>query len=306
MTREQIAAYLVSLPERLVRSLSAVAAGAVHEVGEVVLPARVRRSRLYQSLVESTVRFFVEQVGEVEGAFPAENAIPGDFLVRRAAGNLVEIAGLLAFRASPVWVLAALADIAGAGRDLIGEISAALQKEGLLDPSVKFESVDQLLDGLERTSGRLAETANTPPLDIAGLRKEWADLRSEAAHLPRLAFPAPARIKEQWQELQKEAAAQQRSVVELSSVMALSAVRRLPESARWLSSAARTSFRRTGQILGAGILDHYRDTLAEIRQTGYARYFLRELGPYFKGAARQFSPAKRSATERLLQRTRKR
>ena len=57
-------------------------------------------------------------------------------------------------------VLAALADLSGVGRSLIPEISGALRAQGLLgEEEHAFESVDQLLDGLEKSSGRLAEAA---------------------------------------------------------------------------------------------------------------------------------------------------
>ena len=302
MNPQQLAGYVCSLPERLVRSLSALAGGAVHEVGEVVLPARVRRSRVYQSLVGVTVRFFIEQLGQVEGAYPKDDALPDGFALRIAAGNVIGIAGLAAFRFSPIWVLAALADLAGAGRDLINEIAMALEKDGLLEPGRRFESVDQLLDGLERTSGAMAETVNTPPLDVASLRQEWAKLRSGAAHLPKVSLPTGERLWGQWRELQREAVAQHRSVLELSSVMALTTLRKLPGNALWLSNATLTGVRRTGAVLGMGLLDHYGATLKEIHQTGYLRYWLREFSPYVRGAARQFSPGRRSVTERLFRR----
>jgi hypothetical protein len=118
----------------------------------------------------------------------------------------------------------------------------------------------------------------------------------------RITIPPPDRLWAQWRELQQEAAGQGRSVMELSSVMALAAVRKLPESARWLSSAALTSARRTGEVLARGLLDHYRTTLAEIREAGYLRYWLREFRPYVLGSLRQFSPKRVSLTERLLRR----
>jgi hypothetical protein len=177
-------------------------------LSDVLLPARVRGSRLYQSLVGSTLRFLIEQVGQIEGAYPADaEALPSDFLIRRAAGNVVELAGIATFRASPVWVLAALADLAGAGRELIGEMAEALQKEKLLESGREFQTVDQLLGGLERTAGRLTETVNTPPLDVASLRAEWAAIRREASRIPSAAMPVE-RLYSQWRELQHEAAAQ--------------------------------------------------------------------------------------------------
>jgi hypothetical protein len=105
--------------------------------------------------------------------------------MRRFAGNGIELIGLLTFSASPVWVLAALADLSGTGRQLIREIAQSLKEEGLLAVGADYETIDQLLDGLEGAAGRLAETANTPPLDVASLRQEWSDLRREAAKIPR-------------------------------------------------------------------------------------------------------------------------
>ena len=34
------------------------------------------------------------------------------------------------------------------------------------------------------------------------------------------------------------------------------------------------------RVLGLGLLEHYRSTLAEIRETGYVRYWIREVKPY--------------------------
>jgi hypothetical protein len=82
--------------------------------------------------------------------------------------------------------------------------------------------------------------------------------------------------------------------------MAVTAVRKLPDNTRWLSNVARTSGRRTGEVLARGLLDHYRTTLADLRQTGYVRYWLREFRPYLYGAVRQFSTKRVSSTERLL------
>jgi len=304
MDRRRLPGYFVSLPERMLRSLSALAGGAVHEVGEVVLPARLRRSRLYNALVESTLRFLIEQIGQVEGAYPKDQAFPEDFLVRAAAGNVVGIASFAAFSVSPVWVFAALSDIAGAGRGLIQEIAEALQQDGLLERGPAFESMDQLLDGLERTTAQLADAANIPPLNVRTLREQWMQLRRDAARMPRAVIPSSDRLWSQWRELKQEATAQGRSVVELSSVMAVSAVRHLPNNAKWLSSAAWTAARRTGEVLARVLLDHYRETLVEIHETGYVRYWLREFRPYVNGAMRQFSPEQVSATERLLRRRR--
>ena len=59
--------YLLSVPERLVRAVLGLGAGAAREVGEVALPDGVRQSELYRNLVDTTLRFLIENVGGVEG-----------------------------------------------------------------------------------------------------------------------------------------------------------------------------------------------------------------------------------------------
>lgn len=284
--------YLLSLPERIVRSALGLGAGVAREVGEVALPESVRRSRLYQNLVDATLRFLIEQVGGVEGVYLAEGKLPDDFLGRRTAGNVIEALGIVAFRASPVWVLAALADVCGMGRHLIPEVADALKAQGLLDKDAEFSTVDQMLDGLERTSARLAATINAPPLDVAGLRREWQAIREEARRLPAASLPSRDAIGHLWDGLKTESARQQRSVFETSSVMAVSAVR---------AGAV-----RTGQIFAQALLDHYRQTLGEIQQVGYLTYVGQQLGPYVRAAANQFSPKRQTLTERVLERFRSR
>ncbi len=65
--------YLLSVPERFVRSVLALGAGVAREVGEVALPDGIRCSQLYQNLVDATLRYLIEQVGGVEGVYSAED-----------------------------------------------------------------------------------------------------------------------------------------------------------------------------------------------------------------------------------------
>ena len=299
MTYRRTANYALSLPERILRSFSGLIAGAAHELGEVILPLRLRRSRLYTAIIGATLQFLIQQVAEIEQSGDATR-LPPDYLLRRAAGNVFDIAGIAAFHASPVWVLAALSDIAGAGRGLVVEISEALQSAGLLPEGPSFSTVNELLNGLERTAGQMVETANMPPLNVAALREEWQKICLEAHRIPQAALPPPHLLHDQWEALKLEALKQKRSVLELSSVMALTAVRALPENARWLSRALHVSGKRTGEVVAHALLDHYVDTLAEIQKAGYVKYWLREFQPYFNGAARQFSLGRESTTERLL------
>ena len=298
--------YLLSLPERVIRSALGLSAGLLREVGEIALPRGVRRSHLYRNLVDVTLRFVIERVGGAEGVYPKEEPQSDDFLARRGAGHAIELLGIVAFRVSPVWVLAALADVSGLGRRLIPEIAGALQAEGLLEKGSRFESVDQLLDGLEKTSARLAETVNTPPLDVASLRKEWTAIRTEAARLRPTTLPPPRAISGSWEEIKEESTRQGRSIFETSSLLAVSTVRAFPGTARRFSASARVGARHTGKLLSGAILEHYAQTMSELRKVGYPTYAKRQLSPYVRACADQFSPRRQTLTQRLLDKARRR
>jgi hypothetical protein len=294
--------YLLSLPERVIRSALGFGAGLLREIGEVALPRTVRRGQLYKALVDTTLRYLIEQVGGAKSVYPAEVPQPQDFLARRGVGHAIELLGIAAFRISPVWVLAALADLSGLGRRLIPEIADALKEEGLLEQEAHFENIDQLLDGLEKTSSRLAQTVNAPPLDVARLRKEWTEIRSQARALKPIDLPSVKDIGRRWEQLKDEAARQGRSVFETSSVLAISAVRALPDRARWLSSSTRVGAIRTGRLFSAAMLEDYGHTLNELRQVGYVTYARRQFSPYLRACVDQFSRQQRSTTERLIER----
>jgi hypothetical protein len=201
-----------------------------------------------------------------------------------------------------VWVLAALADATGAGNTLIHEISQALKEEGLLQGDGHFESMEQMLDGLEKTSSHLAQTLNLPPVDIAGLRREWNTFRTEVQSIPPRKVPTAERLEGIWGELRRTAREQNRTVFTVSSLMAISALGHVPANVLWLSRAAHSAARRTGKVLGGAILDHYVQSLEEISRTGFVTYWTREFRPYLRGAALQFAPLHETLTERLLRR----
>ena len=292
--------YLLSLPERTLRSATALAGGLLRGIGEVTIPTTLRRSQLYQNLVEATLRFLIERVGQVEGVYPEEEKLSEDFLLRRTAGNGIELIGVLAFRASPVWVLAALADASGAGKYLIREIAASLKDNGLLERETEFSTVDQMLDGLERSAGRLASNINTPPLDVATLRQEWQSVRRDLARIPPAKLPPIDSLRSIWTGIAVEAERQNRTVFQVSSVMAMAAIADVPNKARWISASARLAAGKTGSIVAEILLDHYQATLAQIRESGFIGYTVGRYRPYLYAAASQFSPRRRSLTERLF------
>ena len=113
--------YLASLPERTARAGAALA-------GEVLLPLAVRRSKLYQAIVGRLLRIMIELVGGVKGVYPTEEMPARELLVRKTAGNAIELSSFLAVGWSPVWLLAGASDLVGGSkvylRTLVTELAS--------------------------------------------------------------------------------------------------------------------------------------------------------------------------------------
>ena len=271
--------YLASLPERTARAGAALTGGLVYETGEVLLPLAVRRSRVYQAVVGRLLRITIELVGGVEGVFPTEEMRARELLARKTAGNVVEIGSFLAVGWSPVWLLAGASDLIGGSKAYLRVLVTELKDDGVLAAEENVATFEELLTALEGTSGVLADTVDVPPLNVAGVRASWQELRRQAADLP------DARgLEEIFSELRLAARREDRSVMEISSIVALGAV-------------------RAGVRLGnAHIFDYYRGALRTIADEGLVSYLYRTSTPYLTRARSHFDPGSSTLSERLLRR----
>jgi hypothetical protein len=271
--------YLVSLPERTTRAGAALTGGLVYEASEVVLPLAVRRSKLYQAIVGRLLRITIELVGGVEGVYPAQQMPVRELLVRKTAGNALELSTFVAVGWSPLWLLAGASDLIGGTKAYLRALLKELRDAGVLAADAEVASFEELLTALEGTSGVLADTVDVPPLDVPSVRTSWQELRQQAGDLP-----DAAGLENIFAELQLAARQEDRSILEISSIVALGAV-------------------RTGVRLGnVHIFDYYRHALRTIVEEGLLSFLRRTSTPYLRRAGTHFDPLTSTYSERLLRR----
>jgi hypothetical protein len=271
--------YLASLPERTARAGAALAGGLVYEASEVALPLAVRRSKLYQAIVGRLLRITIELVGGVEGVYPSEEMPARELLVRKTAGNAVEIASFMAVGWSPVWLLAGASDLVGGSKIYLRALVTELRDAGVLAAEDDVSSFEELLSALEGTSGVLADTVDVPPLNVAGVRTSWQELKVQAADLP-----DAAGLEKIFAELQSAARQEDRSIMDISSVVALGAV-------------------HAGVKLGnVHVFDYYRGALRTIVEEGLLSFLRRISTPYITRAGSHYDPWSSTLSERLLRR----
>jgi aconitate hydratase len=275
------AEYLLSLPERIVRAVAAGLGGTLHETAELVLPRLVRKSRFYEATAKNLLRITVELVGGVERE-TEEIAVEFEqsakkLAVRKAGGNVVELGSILAFGFSPLWLLAAAADVTHGTRVYLDALVSELEASGVLAKGAGLSSVDDLLAALEGASGTTARLIDIPPLEVEGLKRSLADLRDDAKGLP-----TPPELAAVYQGLLAEADREQRSLLEVSMGMGL---------------AFFNSARKVGR---QHLLDPYSDDLRPVRDEGFAAYARRVGHPYAQAVGRHFDPRSVTLTARGL------
>ena len=269
--------FLVSLPERIVRSLVALVGGAVHETAQLVLPRLVRRSRFYEATAKNLLRVAIELVGRVEGSSTVEETPPKELAVRKGAGNVVELGSIAAFGFSPLWLLAGASDVARGSRVYLAALVGELKDAGVLGDQVEVSSVDELLGVLERGAGRTARLVDIPPLELSELRASLGELQAE-----RESLPTPQALAALFRALQEEARREDRSLLEVSSGVGLA----------FLMSA-----RSVGR---EHLVVPYAEDWEPLRREGFGDYARRVSIPYRNAVTEHFDPTRETYTERAL------
>jgi hypothetical protein len=278
-------AFLASLPERAVRVIAAVLGGALHETFELALPRLVRRSRLYEATAKNLLRVTIELVGGVEARIPVElehEPDPGKLAMRKGAGNVVELGSIAAFGFSPLWILAAAADVSRGSRVYLDVFVEELVRAGALPAGSEPGSVDELLSALEGVSGTSARLIDIPPLELQALRNSMSDIRRDAASLP-----GPDELARVFDGLREAARREEASLLEVSVGVGL---------------AFFNSARHVGR---QHVLDPYREDLRPVADEGFAAYARRVGRPYADAVARHFDTSQPTLTERGLERLRR-
>ena len=278
--------FLASIPERLVRSLAALLGGTLHETFVLTLPRLVRSSRLYEATARNLLRVTIELVGGVEARTTVADEYepdPGRLAVRKGAGNVVELGSIAAFGFSPLWILAAAADVTRGSRVYLDAFVAELVRVRALPEGSAPGSVDELLGALEGVSGTTARLVDIPPLELRALRQSLEDIRRDAASLP-----GPDELAGVFDGLRDASRREGTTLLEVSVGVGL---------------AFFNSARHVGR---QHVLDPYREDLAPVRDEGLGAYARRVSGPYAAAVKRHFDTAAPTFTERGLEKVRRR
>lgn len=287
--------YGLSLPERTARSASAIVGGLVNETAARLIPTAFRSSRSYTIFVQQALNMMIHDVGGVKnpaaGTAEAEEA----HLAQKAVGGLLDVAGAATLHLSPITVLAVFNDLAYGSGHYLGKLSEELKREGIIDSESSIDHVADLVDALQKTSRKAADSMDAPPISIDGLTTTIAQLQSEISHVdPRKLIPQ-AEVARLWGEMEDTASKANVGLWAVSTTMTMYAMNRVSLTSR----GALSSITVAGNLLDEHIVSHYAGALNEIATNGLYATLSEASSPYLEAVWDNFDD-RETWTEELV------
>jgi hypothetical protein len=290
--------YALSLPERTVRSLAALAGGASSLLSESLFPESLRQTVTYEITIGLMQRFVIEQVAGIERARAADQAeLSGNYVQRKMAGTVLEAAGLLTMGFSPLWVLAIAGDTAGGSKVFLRRLVKHLKQSGVVAEDSDATELVEVLEAVQDASGKSATSIDAPPLSREELTQLANEIRASYVNVFNEATDLLPNLNDIWENMEQLSNSENVSIERIGGIMTMAAISWPKKGANAALSAVRTGV----ELVDENILDSYRKTLASAAEQGVDEYMSSHLRPFLLSARSHFDPARKSWTESKLQ-----
>ena len=216
-------AYVLSLPERVVRFL----AGVLGQLGLLIsrlIPRPIREGKFYKLAVERQFRMMTDDLGQAN-LFPHEQKLDGEFATRMAVGGAVDNLMMVGLHASPIWLLLAATDVSKGAALFLEDLGRELREAGVMEEDAKINSLPDVMHGLSRLSDRLADTMDAPPLSLDAMKETVRGVRDGLDDVGGTALSQVPDIDRLAEELRSVANASDHSLIETAGALGVGAMR---------------------------------------------------------------------------------
>ncbi|UCD27627.1 MAG: hypothetical protein JSV03_10990 [Planctomycetota bacterium] len=288
--------FMLSLPERTIRSLAALAAGTTSLLSETLFPDVLRETTLYKIFVGDTQRFVADKVAQVKTEADEEGEPQSeDYLQRKMVGGALETAGLFAMHFSPLWVFAIAGDAAAGGKVFLDRLVEQLKRNGILPEDTEIKSVHDLFEAMRETSAKSTAAIDTPPLS----REEISKLAGEMTECYKKMFAKAKdlvpRLETIWQQMQELAKREKVTVERISGILTVD----IPEFTKKGLATALAVGQTGTELFGEKVLDSYADTLDKVNKEGLPTFVSERMKPFMQAVVDHFDSGKKTWTESI-------
>lgn len=292
--------YLLSLPERIVRSILGLLGALGLWIGRF-LPPFVRRTRFYRVAVERQLRVLSEAIGGAQSTrVHDEEKVDAKMVRRKVVGDTLDNLALATLHVSPIWILLALSDVIEGASNVTQEILGELTHRGIIPEDARVQNVDDLLRALSRTSGSIADTVSLPPLEVAHLKATVSTLRDNLRGIDLSSVVGTTDLEEALVALKAEAQRENTSLLRMSAKVTAHWLAATSRLTRTISLSALVGVTTGGKILARELVTSYLKSLNEIREQGFLNALGSELTPQTRAIGTNFRYDNIAWTELLL------
>lgn len=287
-------AYVLSIPERLIKTSLAVGGGLVKELTERLLPNVLQETQLFKVFVIRGNRFLLEQIAGVKDLYEDENANP-DYASRKVVSNVIEVSSLLTLHLSPVLLLAAASDVMKGAHGILDVLVADLKREGVIDNAAQVENFNDFLNNMHGFTVKLADRADLPPLSLHELQELGSEVKQDVLDLQQRQQLDQKDVESLAHSLHQEAE-QGRSIWETASALSLGGAHALVKSAQGIACVSGT----TARFIDDQIFTYYGEQMQLVLSEGVSKYFIRVSMPYFNALQSTWDAKHATWTEAFL------
>lgn len=289
--------YVLSLPERAVRTSTGLLGGVLRESASLLVPQSFQNSRTYTVMVRQMLDFMVHNVGGVaQGETASSVADIDNYVARKAIGNFVDMASLVTLHVSPLMLLAAVSDLAHGSQVYLRELADELKAQGVIDQSSRIEHVNDLLSAVSDASAATGKMFNTPPLSADALRQTIDEAKAAVRGADRTHVPEAAEVERMWEEMREISRREGVSLLAVSGAATMHALGKIGTIGRGAFSGVKVA----GTLFDTHVLEHYSNALHDIRQRGLYQTLSETSQPYIEAVWTNFQPTRSTLTQDVL------
>jgi hypothetical protein len=273
---------VLSLSERNLRALFAIAVGASTLLTENLLPETLRGTTIFQVTIGMMQQYIIERVAGMESEVTEGSVeLADDYIKRKMTGTALEAAGLLTVGFSPLWVFAIAGDVAGGSKVYLNRLVERLKKNGVMAEDTEAAELVDVLEAIQQATSQSATALDMPPLsreELSALADEMKAGYSRVFEHTADLMPQIDDISERMEQLTNR---EKTSNEQLSGLMTANAVSLGSKSTDMALAAG-----QTGAVLfDERILDSYRTTLSAVSERGVDKYVSDHMQPFLQAAS---------------------
>ena len=293
----EVLGYTLSLPERSLRSVAALVGGTTTLLTDSLLPQVLRDSTTYRVTVGLFQKFLVEKMGGVENKARLDKSqLKDKFMQRKLLGNVLEAAGLLTMRFSPLWILAIAGDAAGGSKVFLNRLVEHLKANEVIDLGEEPKELVDVLEAVQHASTKSATALDMPPLsrdELAKLASEMKESYSKVLQTSTHLIPDLTKV---WDDMEDVSEKQNVPLEELMGMMVFDAVTLIEKTAGTVQAVGKTGV----ELFDENIVQSYRKTLERVSVEGVDGYLGNHYQPFWDAVKGHFDIEKKTWLEKKI------